>query len=229
MARRTRARVFTYGLAPGADLRADAVESFGLDGIAFEAHHAGVSVSLRLPLIGRHSVYTALAAISAGLVLDLSWHEIREGLCDPEVQTRVNLVESQAGATMIDDTYNAAPASTFAALDLLADLPGRKLAVLGDMLELGAAEEQAHRDVGRRVAEVAEMLVTVGPRARWIAEAAREAGMPPGQVVVCETNEAAVVVLAALLGRGDQVLIKGSRGVEMERIVVALRRRLEQE
>ncbi|NTU78797.1 MAG: UDP-N-acetylmuramoyl-tripeptide--D-alanyl-D-alanine ligase [Chloroflexales bacterium] len=229
MAAHTRAQVFTYGLAPGANLRADAVVSFGLDGIAFEAHHAGASVPLRLPLVGRHSVYTALAAISTGLVLGMSWHEIIAGLSDPEVQARVSIVAAQGGATIIDDTYNAAPASTLAALDLLADLPGRRLAVLGDMLELGAAEEPGHREVGRRAAALVETLITVGLRARWIAEAALAAGMPPRQVIVCETNEAAVAALGPRLGRGDHVLIKGSRGMEMERIVTALRRRLEEE
>lgn len=229
MAARTSAEVFTYGLAPGATLRAEAVESFGLDGIAFEAHYAGASVALRLPMVGRHSVYTALAAVSAGLALGLSWHEIAEGLRDPEAQPRVNVVAAPGGVTLIDDSYNAAPASTLAALDLLADLPGRKLAVLGDMLELGAAERRGHREVGRRAAEVAEALVTVGPRGAWIAEAAREAGLPAAQIVACATNAEAVAALRPLLREGDHVLVKGSRGMEMEQIVAALRRRLEED
>lgn len=229
MAARTKAQVFTYGTGPGADLRAEGVESFGLAGIAFEATHAGATVALRLPMIGRHSVYTALAAVAAGLVLGLSWHEIVEGLSDPEAQSRVNIVATPGGAQLIDDTYNAAPSSTLAALDLLADLPGRRLAVLGDMLELGAAEEQAHQAVGRRAAEVAALLVTVGPRGRQIAEAARAAGLPADRIVVCATNEAAVAALRPLLAAGDYVLVKGSRGMEMERIVSALRRRQEEE
>jgi UDP-N-acetylmuramoyl-tripeptide--D-alanyl-D-alanine ligase len=229
MAARTRARVFTYGLAPGADLRAEAIESFGLDGIAFEAHYAGASVPLRLPMIGRHSVYTALAAVSAGLVLEMSWHEIVEGLGDPAAQIRVNVVAIPGGVTIIDDTYNAAPASARAALELLSDLPGRKLAVLGDMLELGAVEGEAHQDVGRQAAGIAAVLVTVGPRGRWIAEAARAAGLPAGRIVACATNEEAVAALAPLLQQGDYVLVKGSRGMEMERIISALRRRQEEE
>lgn len=229
MADRTRARVFTYGRSAGADLRAESVEGFGLGGIAFTAHHAGASVALRLPTVGRHSVYAALAAASAGLVLGLSWHEIAEGLSDPEAHPRVNVVAAPGGVTLIDDTYNAAPSSTLAALDLLADLPGRKLAVLGDMLELGSAERRGHHEVGRRAAEVAEALVTVGPRGAWIADAAREAGMPAAQIVACATNEAAVAALRPLLREGDYVLVKGSRGMEMEHIVAALRRRLEED
>ncbi|HMQ33570.1 MAG TPA: UDP-N-acetylmuramoyl-tripeptide--D-alanyl-D-alanine ligase [Chloroflexaceae bacterium] len=229
MASRTRAKVFTYGMAEGADLRATNVQSLGLEGIAFDAHHAGATVTLRLPMIGRHSVYTALAAASAGLALGMSWHEIAEGLRDPAAQPRVSVVAAPGGVTLIDDTYNAAPASTLAALDLLAGLPGRRIAVLGDMLELGAAEEAGHRDVGRRAAEVAAALVAVGGRAAWIAEAARAAGLPAERVVACPTNEAALAALRTLLRPGDYVLIKGSRGMEMERIVAALRRRQEED
>jgi UDP-N-acetylmuramoyl-tripeptide--D-alanyl-D-alanine ligase len=223
MAGRTHAQVFTYGQAEGADLRADAIQSFGLDGIAFTAHHGGVSVPLRLPLIGRHSVYTALAAASAGLVLGLSWHEIIAGLCDEEARPRISVLAARGGATIIDDTYNAAPASALAALDILADLPGRKLAVLGDMLELGAVEEAGHHEVGRRAAAVADMLITVGERARWYGAAAREAGMGAERVLSFDSNAAAAAALEGLLQPGDQLLIKGSRGMEMEQIVAALR------
>jgi UDP-N-acetylmuramoyl-tripeptide--D-alanyl-D-alanine ligase len=229
MARHTAARVFSYGQSADADLRADNIVSYGLDGIAFDAHHAGATVPLRLPLIGRHSVYTALAAASAGLVLGLSWHEIVAGLCDPEAQPRVSIVPAATGATIIDDTYNAAPPSTLAALDLLADTPGRRIAVLGDMLELGSAEEEGHRQVGRRTAEVAEALITVGPRARWTAEAAREAGMPAERITVCAGHAEATAALRPLLGPDTYALVKGSRGMEMERIVTALRRRPEEE
>lgn len=229
MAERTHARVFTYGQAPTADLRADNLVSFGLDGIGFDAHHAGATLPLRLPLIGRHSLYTALAAASAGLVLGLSWHEIIEGLCDPTAQPRVTIVAAEGGATLIDDSYNAAPLSTLAALDLLADLPGHKIAVLGDMLELGAAEEPGHRQVGRRVAELEATLITVGPRARWIAEEAGASGMPAERILACASNAEAVAALRPMLQPGVSVLIKGSRGMELEQIVAALHRRPEEE
>jgi UDP-N-acetylmuramoyl-tripeptide--D-alanyl-D-alanine ligase len=229
MAPRTRARVLTFGCAPEADLRADKIESFGLDGIAFEARYAGVTTALRLPMLGRHSVYTALAAAGAGLALGLNWDEISAGLSDPAALPRVSVVAGASGATIIDDTYNAAPISTLAALDLLADLRGRKIAVLGDMLELGAVAEEGHRAVGRQAATVVETLVTVGPQAAWIAAAAHEAGMPAERILACATNEAAVAALTPLLQAGDYVLVKGSRGMELERIVSALRPRLEEE
>ncbi len=229
MAAATPARVFTYGCSADADLRADAITSFGLEGIAFVAHHAGASVSLRLPMIGRHNVYTALAAASAGLVLGMSWHEIIDGLCDLQADSRVNVMTTPAGATLIDDTYNAAPVSTLAALDVLADLDGSRVAILGDMLELGPLEEEGHRRVGHRAAGVVERLITLGPRARWIADEALAAGMPPEAVLACSRHEEVVAAARLLLAPGVRVLVKGSRAMEMERIVAALQRRSEEE
>jgi len=229
MAAATPARVFTYGCSADADLRADAIASFGLEGIAFVAHHAGARVSLRLPMIGRHNVYTALAAASAGLVLGMPWHEIVAGLCDLQADARVKVLTTPTGATLIDDTYNAAPASTLAALDVLADLDGPRVAILGDMLELGALEEEGHRRVGRRVARVAARLITLGPRARWIADEALASGMPPEGVLACSRHEEVVAAARPLLAPGVRVLVKGSRAMEMERIVAALQRRSEEE
>jgi len=123
---------------------------------------------------------------------------------------------------LLDDTYNASPQSTLAALNLLADLPGRRVAVLGDMLELGPYEQEGHRKVGLRAAEVVSLLVTVGPRAHLIAQAAREAGLPPSRVLETETADEAVTLLRQGLRPDDVVLVKGSRGVQMDRIVGAL-------
>jgi len=129
------------------------------------------------------------------------------------------------GATVIDDTYNASPASVLAALNLLAELAGRRIAVLGDMLELGAVEEESHRMVGVRAAEVVQHLVAVGPRARWIAEEAREGGMDEADVQVVERPAEVPALLRALIAPGDYVLVKGSRGMEMEQIVAAVQQR----
>jgi UDP-N-acetylmuramoyl-tripeptide--D-alanyl-D-alanine ligase len=134
-------------------------------------------------------------------------------------------VPSASGATLIDDTYNASPASSLAALNLLAELDGRRIVVLGDMLELGAIEEEAHRIVGRRVAEVADLLISVGQRARWIADEAQLSGMGAGQITMLNTNAEAIALLGGRLRSGDNVLIKGSRGAAMEVIVAALQQR----
>jgi UDP-N-acetylmuramoyl-tripeptide--D-alanyl-D-alanine ligase len=222
MAQVTTARPLFYGLDPAADLYADEIESRGLGGIAFRAHYAGDTVMLKLPLLGRHSVHTALAAAAAGLLLGLGWDAIVDGLRDQSAQLRLLAVPSASGATLIDDTYNASPASSLAALNLLAELDGRRIVVLGDMLELGAIEEEAHRVVGRRVAEVADLLISVGARARWIADEARASGMGAGQITMLNSNAEAIELLGGLMRAGDHVLIKGSRGATMEVIVAAL-------
>ena len=218
----TPARPFLYGLDPAANLYADQIESRGLGGIAFRAHYAGDTVMLKLPLLGRHSVHTALAATAAGLLLGLGWDAIIDGLRDESAQLRLLAVPSASGATLIDDTYNASPTSSLAALNLLAELDGRRIAVLGDMLELGDVEEEAHRVVGRRVAEVADLLITVGPRARWIADEAQISGMGAEQITMLNTNAEAIELLGGLMRADDTVLIKGSRGAAMEAIVAAL-------
>ena len=230
MAERTSARVLTYGLTPECDLWADQVESRGLEGIRFRLHvrpgvggPAGLSVPVRLSLTGRHSAYTALGAAAVGLVEGLSWHEIVEGLQSGE-QLRLRPLPAIHGATLLDDTYNSSPESAIAALDLLNELEGRKIAVLGDMLELGIREAEGHRRVAERAAEVVSALVTVGERGRLIGEHARCLGMPAAQVIHVGGNEGAINYLSRTLRAGDKVLVKGSRGMAMEQIVRALAR-----
>ncbi len=228
-AEHTPAQVFTYGLAPTATLWADEVASHGLGGIGLCVHYGDELVRMRLPLVGRHSVYLALAAISVGLIMGMPWEAILEGLSDPEAQPRIRVLPGAGGSTIIDDSYNAAPLSALAALDLLAETEGRRVAVLGDMLELGSAEEEGHRQVGRRAAQVAELLVTIGPRARWVAEEAGAAGLSASQIVVCATREEGAAALLPLLQPGDYVLVKGSRGMGLEHTVEALQRRSQEE
>jgi UDP-N-acetylmuramoyl-tripeptide--D-alanyl-D-alanine ligase len=236
MAGLTRARVFTYGLNPAADLWADEIESEGLDGIRFRLHDGPELFYLRLPMLGRHSVHTALRAAAAGLVDGLTWPEIITGLEKVRGQLRLMVTPALRDATLIDDTYNASPESMLAALNLLEDIarprdeaPSRPVAVLGDMLELGSYEEQGHRLVGGRAALVVNAgaegkLVTVGQRARWIAEEAIAAGMSPADVHVTEHRDDAIAVLQGIIRPGDVVLVKGSRALGMEAIVDVLSR-----
>jgi UDP-N-acetylmuramoyl-tripeptide--D-alanyl-D-alanine ligase len=231
MAGKTKARVLTYGLTPGQDLWADEIESFGLEGIRCRFHSSGFertnghaeseTVVAEVPLAGRHSVYTALAAAATGLVERLSWDEILAGLRKGQA-LRLRAVPALHGATLIDDTYNSSPESAEAALDLLADVEGRKIAVLGDMLELGAYEVEGHQRVARRALDVVSVLVTVGERGRLIGEHARSLGMPAARVREMRDNEAAIAYLSRVLQAGDKVLVKGSRGMAMEQIVQAL-------
>jgi len=222
MADETKARVFFYGLDPKADLWADEVEGLGLDGVRFQLHYGRETLHVRIPLIGRHSVHTALRAAAVGLIEGLAWGEILAGLRVGNSQLRLVAVQGRNGSLLLDDTYNASPESTMAALNLLSELEGRKVAVLGDMLELGQYEEQGHQMVGNLAARVADLLVTVGPRARMIAATARAAGLKDSAVNEFADTTGALGYLKDSLISGDVVLVKGSRAVQMEKIVPEL-------
>lgn len=223
MAHMTRAKAFTFGLTPDCDLYATDVESQGLEGIRFRLHYGRETVHARAALLGTHSVHTALAATAVALDEGLSWQEIMSGLMDVSAQLRLIATPALRGSLILDDTYNANPKSTIAALNLLGELKGRKIAVLGDMLELGEMEDEAHRKVARRVIEVVSRLVTVGSRGRIIGEEAIQCGMAQADAVMVASNEEAIQVLQQWMEPGDVVLVKGSRGMQMEKIVQALR------
>jgi UDP-N-acetylmuramoyl-tripeptide--D-alanyl-D-alanine ligase len=176
-------------------------------------------------LIGRHSVHTALRAAAVGLAEGMNWQEILEGLNQGHTQLRLAAVRSQTGALLLDDTYNASPESMLAALTLLDELKGRKVAVLGEMLELGPYERGGHEMVGLRAAQVASILLTLGERAHMIAEAARRAGMRKSAILEFDELEPLLEWLKANLTRDDTVLIKGSHGLRMDRITSMLEAR----
>jgi len=219
MANRSRARILTYGMDPALDVWASDLESKGLAGISFVLHHGDVTYPLRVRLLGRHSVNTALAAAAAGLVHGLTWEEVASGL---EMAREFRLLPTPGlrGSLIIDDTYNASPASTLAALELLAELTGRKIAVLGDMRELGPYEIEGHLRVGRRAAQTVDILVVLGGKA---ALAGREASAAGAHVIFASSREEASARLLSLLQEGDVVLVKGSRAMGMEEIVERLK------
>lgn len=219
---KTRARAFFYGLDPRNDLWAEGIEGLGLEGIAFILHRGQEELHVRVPLLGRHSVHTALAAVSVGLVQDLGWDEILTGLQDVAAQLRLIAVRGERGTKILDDTYNSSPASAIAALNLLNELQGRKIALLGDMLELGSFEKTGHELVGGRAAQVVDVLITVGARGRWIGEAAHGAGLSSDRIFFAEDNARAIEILRRVMQSGDMILVKGSRGAKMEEIVAAL-------
>jgi UDP-N-acetylmuramoyl-tripeptide--D-alanyl-D-alanine ligase len=228
MADLTKAHVFYYGMDEVVDLWADNVESLGLEGIRFLMHYRqqrnrpAEVLQLRVPLIGRHSVQTALRASAVGLVDGLTWQEIVNGLRSASNDLRIIAVRTQSGALILDDTYNASPESMLAALNLLNDLEGRKVAVLGDMLELGSYEQRGHEMVGIRAAEVVDELVTLGKRGQIIAHAALEAGLPATKITILEQVEQVIQYLQPVLKPNDVVLVKGSNMMRMDRIVSAL-------
>lgn len=222
MAEKTQARVFYYGMTSQADLWADQVEGLGLDGIRFALHYQNETLYLRVPMIGRHSVQTALRAAAVGLNEGLSWQEIIEGLHAGKSQLRLVTVRATSGALLLDDTYNASPESSLAALNLLNEMMGRKVAVLGDMLELGHYERRGHALVGLRAAEVVDELVTIGERGRQIALAARAGGLSQSAITSFDDVNNAIIYLKEHLNQENVVLVKGSHGMRLDRIVTAL-------
>lgn len=219
-----RERAVTFGLRPGANVTADEVDET-LRGVSFRLITPGGSAHVTLPVMGAHNVYNALAAAAAAWSMGLSVDEIKEGLerFSP-VKMRMELVEV-AGALVINDAYNANPASMAAALTALASIKdGRRVAVLGDMLELGDAAGKAHYDTGRLAgSEGLALLVLVGERAEDTARGAVEAGMAEENIVVASSREEAASVLSGKLRPGDHVLVKGSRGMKMEKVIELLR------
>lgn len=224
MADVTNARIFTYGLDPTADLWADEIQSKGLDGVQFTLHHKDEANRVHVPLLGRHSVHTSLRAAAVGLLLGLSWGDIANGLKGTSSQLRVVTVPGPKESIIIDDTYNANPESMLAALNLLDDMQGRKVAVLGDMAELGHMERPSHAMVGRRAAEVADVLVAFGPRGRWIGEEALAGGYSKDALHFVDDVETAVPLMESLIQPNDFILIKGSYSMRMDRLVTALGR-----
>ena len=210
-------RVLTYGISADADVRAEALRC-AADGSQFMVTWANERHDYSIPLAGRHNVSNTLAALAAGFVLGYTPQEMQTGLRRLAV-TKMRYEVHEVGAwTCINDAYNASPSSMRAAIETTAALyAGRKIAVLGDMLELGAAAEEAHRDIGKRVAELGfAALVTYGPQARWMHEEAEKAGCTAHHA---ETHAEAADVLKNLLADGDTVLFKGSRGMKMEEII----------
>jgi UDP-N-acetylmuramoyl-tripeptide--D-alanyl-D-alanine ligase len=228
MAELTRAEVRTFGLGPTADFGATEVESHGLAGTEFTVRAPWGSRRLSSGTPGRHLVPHALAALAVAERLGVGIDEAAGALAaGSHADHRMAVVEASSGATIVDDTYNASPVSVAAALDFLAETPlpvgRRRIAVLGDMLELGADEERLHREIGTRAASAADAIVTVGPRGAWIAEGAIDAGA--AHVARAADAEDAVVVLdrGVAPGVGDVVLLKASRGIGLDRAVDLLR------
>lgn len=219
MRSKTRARIFTYGLSDQADLWADRITGEGLEGIRFVFHYQGEEIHVRVPLLGRHSVHTALRAAATGLVLGLHWEEIIAGLQDKKAPLRLVAIPGPNGSIVLDDTYNASPTSTIAALNLLNELSGgRKIAVLGHMAELGAYEEEGHRKVGCRAADVADLLITLGPHTDLIIAEALACGMDKANIKQMDSTRAVIDFLKTAAQSGDAILIKGSRSMAMETI-----------
>ncbi len=229
IAGRTAARVLTYGFADDASIGAEEVVSAGLDGMRFvlrlPAEAPGSTARrfpARIPSLGRLSVHNALAGAAVGLAAGMLPDQIVAALAGGWSAPHRGRIVRAGKITIVDDAYNASPTSVVAALELLAGLPGRRVAVLGEMLELGEGAEGGHREVGRAAAAVCALLCVVGSGAAGIAEGASEAGMPADRIVRAANREDAMALLRSLLLPGDVVLVKASRGIALEVLIEGL-------
>lgn len=220
---KTKARSIFYGLDAENFIRAESIVS-DIDKLqtTFLCHGAQNSFSVTIPTIGVHNVYNALAAVAVGLELGLSPAEIREGLLNFKPAAMRQSITKKGQYTIINDTYNASPTSTAAAVETLTEVAkGRKIAVLGDMLELGEEAVPAHENIGVLLSEKGiDALITIGDMARYIAGKAREGGVP--YVAVCTSHHHAKQELTSFLKPGDTILFKASRGIEMEKVLELL-------
>ena len=230
----TKAPTLTFGLDAHASVRItnfelrilkDAARGDMLDGVSFKAEYQGSVVPIRLhSVFGGPHAYAASAAIAVGLSMGMNLLEISEAL-DEYVGSpgRLRLLSGNKRSFILDDTYNAAPESMRVALETLQELPGkRKIAVLGDMLELGKYTEQAHRAIGDLAAGFVDVLLCVGARAKFIADEAIERGMPRERVQTFNDSVSAGQALDPMLREGDLVLVKGSQGIRMEKAVLEI-------
>jgi len=214
-ARGLKAKIVTFGFGYACNVRPTRIFPLKEGTTGFEI--GKVTVTLRIP--GKHNVANALAALAVGKVMGVPEAEggaALEALPPPKMRMEKLHI---GGILILNDSYNANPASMAAAIDTLAEISAsRRIAVLGDMLELGAISTDAHLEVGRKVAQRGiDILVAVGERAKGIAEGGRASGM--AHVQTCATTQEAVQALRAIVKPGDAILVKGSRGMKMETIV----------
>ena len=223
MAQKTKASVLTYGITEAADLTANDIKTHALKGITCTLRYQGEAHKVSSPLLGEFSAYTILRGTAVALVAGIDWEGIKSGLATTQINLRMRQLTLPIGAVVLDDTYNASPASTAAALQLLSGLPGRRVAILGDMLELGVYEESGHQSVGRTAASAADVLILVGERSRITAQTAVENGFSEEDLQWYPDSEQAAKSAANFIQKGDVVLIKGSNSMRMDRILSALK------
>lgn len=214
-------RVVTFGIDMAAEVQGSALCTTGLT-TQFACTLGGQSHLFRIPLAGRHNVENALAAIAAGWVLGFSAADMQAGLAHFQPTGMRFECKKMGDYMVINDAYNASPMSMKAAIDTLAEIaPGRKVAVMGDMLELGRVSAAAHETVGRELAAAGvALLVTRGDMGEHIAEGAEAGGMKA--VYRCASHAAAGEILRRELQPGDTILFKGSRGMQMDQIIALL-------
>jgi UDP-N-acetylmuramoyl-tripeptide--D-alanyl-D-alanine ligase len=220
-------KIFTFGKKENSDIKISDINITQKDdtyGTSFKLTNQGAEVPMFLPyVLGWQHAYAAASATAVALHLGLNLVDIGKNLLEYKAaRGRTNLIKGIKNTWIIDDSYNASPQSSKAALDILAGMPiaGRRIAVLGDMLELGALTEEGHQEVGRELVRLGvDYLFVIGERSRDIARGAKEAGMDEADIYHFPYSKEAGVFLQERIKENDIVLIKGSRGAKMEQIV----------
>lgn len=213
-----------FGLDSSRDAWADGIENLGLRGTRCTLHLPAGDVRVHIPLPGEHMVYNALAGACTGLALGLSLEEIREGLATLRtIAGRSNLIDT-GSLLIIDDCYNASPASMKSSLDVLATAEGRKVAVMGDMFELGPGERELHYNTGVYAARKGiDVICCIGSLSRSTWEGARsQRTADSGSVLYFETRDEFLDKMKNVIQKGDTVLVKASHGMEFSKIVETL-------
>ncbi len=226
MAKATKARIIRYGTTSGCDYWASDIE-VDFSGTSFVINKKQKKTKVKTGLVGRHFVHACLAATAIGKIMGLDWGEIKNGLSKLKPLTgRLSIEEGPAGSILLDDHLRANPASTLAGLQTLVDLPtkGRRIAVLGEMGELGVLAEKEHRRVGRELAKLKKIdyLISIGPLQKLVAQEAIKAGMGKKQVFWAENVSGAAKILKRLIKKGDLFYLKGSLLRHLERILLIL-------
>lgn len=219
--------VVSYGIQKG-DYRAANIKTAGEKGTVYTLKAEDQELKIIIPLPGRHNVYNSLAAIAVGRILGVGFEDIAEGLKNiKKEKMRLNIYTTAGGIKIIDDAYNASPDSMKAALEVLDEIAlGRKIAVLGDMLEMGSFAEEGHRLVGEYVAQnKVDILITTGDNSVYIGYGAKEMGMDTEHIYHLTSKEKAGQLLDKLVEENDTVLFKGSRGMRMEELASRIRER----
>lgn len=213
-------RRVTYGKRPENDVWADNIRANGIESQRFTVHHPGGAFEAEVPGYGAHLIYAALAAAAVGLELGLAPREIAEGFRHYKtVGNRARVIDT-GRIQIISDCYNANPNSVRAAIDSMASVPGRKVCILGDMLELGGDSEKLHRGVGAYAADGGlDLVIGCGNLARFIAEGSRDRG---AQSMYFEDREALKAALDDIIRPGDAVLVKASQRMAFDKVVEAL-------
>jgi UDP-N-acetylmuramoyl-tripeptide--D-alanyl-D-alanine ligase len=214
----------TYALGVAADYRATSIRERGLFGTAFRVEAEGTSREMELPLPGLHNLENMMAAIATARLLGASWSGIEGAVAGVKPAYHRGIVIPWRGATLYDDSYNSNPWALARTLDLLAkaECGGRRIAVVGDMLELGPEERSFHFEAGRAMPREIDIVVGVGRRAKFILDGARTAGFAHGALVHFDDALAAARWLRETIREGDLVMLKGSRGIGLDRVVTAL-------